>query len=409
MATKKSSTTGPASLEDQINLVYETHVKFQESQEDSDSPDNILFNLGHDKPDPDCMASMMAEAKICDTMDIHQTALYNRDSGFYQNLAMMNLLNLKSNSILTRAGSMLKSEGDADFEAKMKANHNLVLTDVSFISDQFPHSEHLKPSLIIDHHDINGNSNGLKILRIKPDAGANSSFYINYFMKKGIPIDSPEDSALRVASYYGIETDTANFLDDLMKPLDKEAKMYLESILTDEDEEMLAQIRNPGNVALSVKRAYGLALSNLKTYLDGKLAVYIVPEIKKKESGLVPYITDRLFTQDKIADSVIVFGASDVEEDGKRYIELIASGRSIDPIIDVVDIFGETFYTNDEQNRRRRRSGGQSGGGFSRAGATVPLSYYVDHGDRMSQQWDLDWRKYFDRIDKNLELSKSKE
>ena len=370
-----------------------------------DSLNRTVILRPHDKPDPDAISSSIALSKELKKYDIDSVILFHRESPFYENKALHNILDLKTNSKIVRYGTLLKALGQTELERVLSSNKHLILIDTSSISQSSPDFKFLNPSIVVDHH--NGNKVSYKnALKINPETGANISFLLSYLMRDGFELDSQSTQALRISAYVGIETDTSGFLPELMSDLDYEMKEMLEAHQTDEDKILIERIKSP-EIDRDVKRLYGRALLN-HDFLDDKIAIYSVPNIMK-DSAAVPYMTDRFFKEDKLAKAVIVYGVVDSLEDDIRYLELVASGRSLDPAINMPELFEDTFYSKAIGGKRQIFSGGSSVSqtGVSRAGATLPLSNYDEYSkDDLEELWKLESKKYMGRISEKLKITK---
>ena len=358
----------------------------------------------HDKPDPDAISSSIALSKELKKRNVGSYIMFHRESPFYENQAMHHMLDLKATSKIVRMANLMKGVSQREFEELISSNKFSVLVDTSSISPSSPDYGILQPSLIVDHH--NGNHVTYKnAVKLVPEVGANISFLLSYLMRDGFSLDSKENQALRVSSYVGIETDTSGFMNELMTDLDYEVKEILESALTPEDRLLIDRIKSP-ELDRDVKRSYGKALMTHESYLDDKLTVYCIPDILK-DSAVVPYITDRFFRQDKLGKAVIVFGVADTNEDDVRYLELVASGRSLDPGINMPELFEEVFYLKKSNGKREKCSGGSSFAqtGMSRAGATIPLGEYEEHSlNDLEDIWNIEGKKYLSRLKSKLSI-----
>jgi nanoRNase/pAp phosphatase (c-di-AMP/oligoRNAs hydrolase) len=154
--------------------------------------------------DPDSMASAMALKrffwrKVKKTSIYHINVIKRAD-----NLAMMKLLKL-------------------DHRHVRKLNSS-EYTKWALLDSQPPHNEQLSKygfDIIIDHHPINPASVGT-FVDIKEDYGATSTIMVEYLRGVGIK-PSPR---LATALFYGIKTDTDNFVRD-STPHDINAFKYL--------------------------------------------------------------------------------------------------------------------------------------------------------------------------------------
>ncbi len=388
-------------------------VKSVKSEEpDEDFPESLaqkVYIRPHNKPDPDAISSSIALATILSLYEVESGIYFHRESPFFQNQAMNNLLDLKTTSNITRLGTLSKKIGKSELEKILASNRHAVLLDSGGLFSDSPDYKFIHPELIIDHHSKNNSNSGKKITKITPKIGANVSLFINYLTHISVPLSEPEHQNLRISAYYGIETDTSNFMQELMTQEDLEAKETLESVLTDEDKNILYKIRHP-SIDRSIKRSYGKALFKHEIYSGDKLVVYCVPGLMT-DGGVVPYIADKLFREEQLGKAVVVYGISDNTEDDNRYLELVASGRSLDSTINMPELFEETFYTKGDEGKREQFSGGTSIAqtGFSKAGATIPLPEFEDYSkEDLEFIWPTLAKKYNSRITKKYDIDPTK-
>jgi len=154
--------------------------------------------------DPDAMASAMALKRFfwrrVRKINIFHTNVIKRAD----NLAMINLLNLDKKHI-----------------RKIKSSE---ITKWAIVDSQPSHNEHMAKynyDIIIDHHPIDSESKA-KFMDIKEEYGATSTMMTEYLRAAGIK-PSPR---LATALFYGIKTDTDNFVRD-STPNDLNAFRYL--------------------------------------------------------------------------------------------------------------------------------------------------------------------------------------
>jgi len=159
----------------------------------------ILINA-----DPDSMASAMALKrffwrKVKKTSIYHINVIKRAD-----NLAMIKLLKMDQKHIRKLDSSEITKWAIVDSQP----HHNEQLSKYNF-------------DIIIDHHPVNSGSTG-QFVDIKEDYGATSTILIEYLRAAGIK-PSPR---LATALFYGIKTDTDNFVRD-STPHDINAFKYL--------------------------------------------------------------------------------------------------------------------------------------------------------------------------------------
>ena len=184
---------------------------FPKSTSLSDRVKLLLDTVSHDdalailiNADPDAMASAMALKRLF-WRRVRKTSIYHTNViKRADNLAMINLLKLEQKHI-----------------RKLKPQN---FTRFAIVDSQPSHNENLSKysyDIIIDHHPFVPQSRAA-YLEIKEEYGATSSIMTEYLRAAGIK-PSPR---LATALFYGIKTDTDNFVRD-STPNDINAFRYL--------------------------------------------------------------------------------------------------------------------------------------------------------------------------------------
>lgn len=285
----------------------------------------ILINA-----DPDAMASAMALKRL----------LWRRVRKFYvfhtnvikraDNLAMINLLKLDQKHI-----------------NHIKDIKNEEITKWAIVDSQPSHNDHLgkyEYDIIIDHHPIDPNSKA-KFMDIREDFGANSTIMTEYLRAAGIK-PSPR---LATALFYGIKTDTDNFVRD-STPNDINAFRYLFQFVN------INNIKKIESSELTKKtlQDYRAAMENL-TFVKDKV---FIPMGNVSNPDILVLIAD-FFLKMAEATWSVVTGIS-----GKKMIIIIRNaGFRLDAGKMAQELFGEY---------------GHAGGHKTAARAEIPLSNIED-------------------------------
>ncbi len=356
----------------------------------------------HDRPDPDAVGSALCMKNILSEKDVDSVIHYSRESHNYQNQALFTELQLRNE--LIRTGSIANAETQSGLEDYLKAiKFSIILDTENFERQMLGTYRFIKPDIIIDHHNLNGKIDDALLINKK--SGACVSILLEYMQnrKSEFPLEGKENQALRITSYLGIKTDTANFDEKRMTDLDYKAKEFLEDAMTEDDFEKITRIENP-KVPRATRVAYGKALAE-HDFLGDKLIYYAIPNLIS-DTALPSYIAERLFAEN-IGDAVLVMGAADTTEDNQRNLEVVASGRSRDSSIDIIDVFANSFYKIADNGKRVAYSGGRNSvNDITIAGASIPFPDHAEHTkEELSSFWDLHTTKYKKRIMNRLQLS----
>lgn len=293
--------------------------------------------------DPDAMASAMALKRL----------FWRRVRKFYvfhinvikraDNLAMVNLLKLDQKHI-------------KDIKKIKKSE----ITKWAIVDSQPSHNElfeNYKYDIIIDHHPMDPVSEA-KFMDIREDYGATSTIMTEYLRAAGIK-PSPR---LATALFYGIKTDTDNFVRDSL-PNDLNAFRYLFQFV---NINTIKKIES-SELTKQTLQDYKSAMENL-TFIKDKV---FIPMGKVSNPDILVLIAD-FFLKMAEATWSVVTGISE-----KKIIIIIRNaGFRLDAGKMAQELFGEY---------------GPAGGHKTAARAEIPLANIKDHlcGSRTYDQFIL--------------------
>jgi len=174
----------------------------------------LIVIKGH--PDPDSIASAIAQRHMAKVYDIDCTIVFFDQISHPENRALVKSL-------------------DADLRQYREDMDIGGFDYMSFVDTQTPHLpvRVAKPPPIltfVDHHKIVGGFEA-GFVDIREDAGATSSIYAEYLEHSplGLRLGNSEDARLATALMHGIRADTDNLL--LARPIDFRAGAYLRQFI----------------------------------------------------------------------------------------------------------------------------------------------------------------------------------
>ncbi len=335
----------------------------------------------HNSPDPDAMASALALEKIAGYYGQPCQIYYDQDSDFLANKIMMVTLSLPFKKLVS-----LDNIPEAIENMKYVA-----LVDVASPS-KLSYFDLVAGKIVIDidHHGTEVEGNGSKFLYRMP-SGACISHLISWIAELGIPLDANADKALILSSYVGLKVDTSGFMDDNMSKIDREAKKYIESFISEDDQRVLRDIETP-KIPLSWTKKLGEVLQTVP--LQGANLFYKGLGVTD-ESGIIPYISDDVFKRGNF-ETVIIYGLC-YKIDGENkyeYIKLKASSRSKNTSINLDDVFADVFFKKTDEGKKIHRGCARkpSATFVYYAGADIPLNEYseldIEGLQRLYRLWE---------------------
>ncbi|NQU07820.1 MAG: DHH family phosphoesterase, partial [Candidatus Abyssubacteria bacterium] len=167
-----------------------------------------ILIVSHDNPDPDTLASaFVLRDFIMRKLDADVTIGFGGIVGRAENRAMIRHLNIP----LKHLEKLDISKFDVT-----------ILVDSQRSVDHLGQAEPVEPDVIIDHHPMRPESRKVPFYDIQSRIGATSTIITQYYIAKGLEMDS----RLATALLYGIKSDTRDLGRETSKH-DLEAYLYL--------------------------------------------------------------------------------------------------------------------------------------------------------------------------------------
>jgi len=312
---------------------------------------HLLIPLrGH--PDPDGIASALAQAHIAARLGVGKTTIaYTHELSHRENRALVKLLGLELRKIKS-----MKEVDPVDFIGLVDA-HDIEpdLTDVGAT----------EVLTIVDHHRANTPPKA-RCVDLRMDVGATATIFVEYLAELApLTSDSEDDRRIATALMHGLSTDTDDFT--LARATDFRAASQIAEVcdrdlLQDLSRHLIAphamDVIARSLAALVVKRNFATS------------GVGFVPDA---ERDTIAQAADFLIRREDI-DTVVVYGVV-----GERYIEgsLRTHSASVDPAAWLEQAFGV-----DEKGRP------YGGGRRDKGGFRIPIGFLGRATDRASL-WSL--------------------
>jgi nanoRNase/pAp phosphatase (c-di-AMP/oligoRNAs hydrolase) len=306
-----------------------------------DQPLLILLS-GH--PDPDAIGSALAHKRICDHLGANATIAHALPLSRSENRALVKLLDIP-----------LMRMVDA---TELKRFGYVSLVDASQGEPTLPLPNGLVLLSIVDHHRGTIPSD-VPFVDVRPDYGATSTIYAEYFESGLLPLEPDQQSSVAAATamFFGILTDTDDFAR--ATAADFRAAAYLKPFT---DAEILSRL---GRWLLTAEAmdAVARALSNLEVVRDFALAG--VGRVSASNRDAIAMAADFIMRREDI-DTALVYGIVDGRVDGS----LRTNRASVDPAAFLLTAFGV-----DETGRP------YGGGRNDKGGFQMPLGMLADAED----------------------------
>lgn len=223
-------------------------------------------------PDPDSIASGMALKLYARAFGVDADIIYDGESGYSQNKALLNLLGMEMISAD-------KIDVTQYFNTTTQ-NNQFALVDVATRANCPLPKEIMVPAIVIDHHSVPSGEVNALYKDISP-VGAAATLLTNYLRYGFVEIDPATAAALVV----GILIDTNNFTRGA-KPLDYDAFQYLMQIA---DVEIVKKLQQP-SISSDTLDTFIAAIRNRK--LTGWYLTANVGEVKERD--IIPQVADFL-------------------------------------------------------------------------------------------------------------------
>ena len=312
---------------------------------------HLLIALrGH--PDPDGIASALAQAHLAQRMGVAKTTIgYCHELSHRENRALVKLLNLDLRRIKS-----VKELDPVDF---------LALVDAHDIDPDLADAENIEVLTIVDHHRATIPPRA-RFVDLRPDVGATATIFVEYIDQLApLDVESEDDRRIATALMHGLSTDTDDFM--LARAGDFRAAGQIAEVL---DRDLLADLSRR-LIAPNAMDVIARALSTLVVRRNFATAgVGFVPE---GDRDTIAQAADFLVRREDI-DTVVVYGVV-----GDKTIEgsLRTHSPSVDPAAWLEQAFGY-----DDKNRA------YGGGRRDKGGFRIPIGFLGRSTDR-AQLWTL--------------------
>lgn len=304
----------------------------------------LIVIKGH--PDPDSIASAIAQRHLARAFDIEGTIVYFDEISHPENRALVKSL-------------------DADLR---QYREDMDLSDfdfMSFVDTQTPHLPvriaKTPPILtFVDHHATVGGFEA-RFIDIREDAGATSSIYAEYLEHSSIGLrpNNAEDAKLATALMHGIRTDTDSLL--LAYPIDYRAGAYLRQFL---DVDLLRMLSRQ-SISARTMEVIQRALNN--KVIRGTFLLAGVGFVREEDRDGIGQAADFLLRHEGV-ETALAFGIvnGDVVDGSLR-----TNSHTIEP-----DAWLKALFGADAAGRH------YGGGRRNKGGFRIPLGLFARCRDR---------------------------
>lgn len=304
----------------------------------------LIVIKGH--PDPDAIASAIAQRRLAAAHDIDATIVFFDQISHPENRALVKSL-------------------DADLRQYREDMDLSAFDYMSFVDTQTPHLpvRVAKPPPIltfVDHHKIVGGFDAA-FVDIREDAGATSSIYAEYLEHGpvGLRLGDSEDARLATALMHGIRADTDNLL--LARSIDFRAGAYLRQFI---DNDLLRLISKQSITARTME-IIQRGLNN--KVIRGTFLFAGVGFVREEDRDGIAQTSDFLLRHEGV-ETALVFGIvnGDVVDGSLR-----TNSPTIDP-----DGWLKAVFGADSAGRH------YGGGRRNKGGFRIPLGLFARCRDR---------------------------
>ena len=313
---------------------------------------HLLIALrGH--PDPDGIASALAQAHIAQRLGVAKTTIaYCHELSHRENRALVKLLNVE----MKKMRNVADLPEPADFIALVDSHDS----DPDMIG-----VDQIETLTIVDHHRAHVPPRA-RFIDMRNDVGATATIFVEY-LQELFPLSAESDDDRRVATalMHGLATDTDDF--SLARNPDFKAAAQLAEIC---DRDLLQDLSRR-LIAPSAMDVIARALAAL--VVRRNFAMSGVGFVSETERDTIAQAADFLIRREDI-DTVVVYGIV-----GDRFIEgsLRTHSPSVDPALWIEQAFG-----HDERGKA------YGGGRRDKGGFRIPIGFLGRATDR-AQLWAL--------------------
>jgi nanoRNase/pAp phosphatase (c-di-AMP/oligoRNAs hydrolase) len=312
---------------------------------------HLLIALrGH--PDPDGIASALAQAHIAQRLGVGKTTIgYCHELSHRENRALVKLLNVE----LKKMKNVSEVE-KVDF---------LGLVDAHDIDPDLAGAEGIEVLTIVDHHRAHIPPRA-KFVDMRADVGATATIFVEYLCELfPLSVDQDDDRRVATALMHGLATDTDDF--SLARSTDLRAASQISDVC---DRDLLQDLSRR-LIAPSAMDVIARSLASL--FVRRNFAMAGVGFVAESERDTIAQAADFLIRREDI-DTVVVYGIV-----GDRFIEgsLRTHSPSVDPAVWLEQAFG-----HDERGKA------YGGGRRDKGGFRIPIGFLGRATDR-AQLWAL--------------------
>lgn len=324
---------------------------FAEALQQAKGKHLLIALRGH--PDPDGIASALAQAHIAQRQGVAKTTIaYCHELSHRENRALVKLLNVEMKK--------LRNIGEAE-----KVDF-ISLVDAHDIDPDLGGAvEQIEVLTIVDHHRAHAPPRA-RFVDLRHDVGATATIFVEY-LQELCPLSPDQDDDRRVATalMHGLATDTDDFT--LARATDFRAAAQLADIC---DRDLLQDLSRR-LIAPSAMDVIARSLAAL--VVRRNFAMAGVGFVAESERDTIAQAADFLIRREDI-DTVVVFGVV-----GDRFIEgsLRTHSPSVDPGVWLEQAFG-----HDERGKA------YGGGRRDKGGFRIPIGFLGRATDR-AQLWSL--------------------
>jgi nanoRNase/pAp phosphatase (c-di-AMP/oligoRNAs hydrolase) len=313
---------------------------------------HLLIALrGH--PDPDGIASALAQAHIAQRLGVAKTTIaYCHELSHRENRALVKLLNVE----MKKMRNVADLPETADFVA---------LVDAHDTDPDMAGLDGIETLTIVDHHRAHVPPRA-RFIDMRNDVGATATIFVEYLQELfPLSVENDDDRRVATALMHGLATDTDDF--SLARNMDFKAAAQLAEIC---DRDLLQDLSRR-LIAPSAMDVIARALAAL--VVRRNFAMSGVGFVSETERDTIAQAADFLIRREDI-DTVVVYGIV-----GDRFIEgsLRTHSPSVDPALWIEQAFG-----HDERGKA------YGGGRRDKGGFRIPIGFLGRATDR-AQLWAL--------------------
>ena len=337
----------PVPLQDRV----ERARGFAEALQAAKGKHLLIALRGH--PDPDGIASALAQAHIAQRLGVAKTTIsYCHELSHRENRALVKLLNVE----MKKMRNVVDLAEPPDFVG---------LVDAHDVDPDMVGVDQIETLTIVDHHRAHFPPRA-RFVDMRNDVGATATIFVEY-LQELFPLSADNDDDRRVATalMHGLATDTDDF--SLARATDHRAAGLLAEVC---DRDLLQDLSR----RLIAPSAMGVIARSLAALtVRRNFAMSGVGFVSESERDTIAQAADFLIRREDI-DTVVVFGIV-----GERFIEgsLRTHSPSVDPAVWLEQAFG-----HDERGKAF------GGGRRDKGGFKIPIGFLGRATDR-AQLWAL--------------------